>query len=45
MKDEKQKVQEDDEAVIYTAYITLTNGKRLYAWQDGLKAWRLKVRK
>jgi hypothetical protein len=42
---EKQKVQEGDEAVIYTAYITLKNGKRLYAWQYGLKAFRLTIRK
>ncbi len=45
MKDEKQEVQEDDETVRYTAYITLKNGKRLYAWQYGLKAFRLKIRK
>jgi hypothetical protein len=37
--------QEGDETVIYTAYITLKNGKRLYAWQYGLKAFRLKIRK
>jgi len=24
---------------IYRAYITLRNGKRLYAWQKGLKAF------
>lgn len=42
---EKQTVQEGDEAVIYTAYITLKNGKRLYAAAYGRKAWRLVVRK
>ncbi len=31
--------------VIYTAYITLRNGKRLYASTCGLKAFRLLVRK
>ena len=31
--------------VIFVAYITLRNGKRLYAAAYGLKAWRLIVRK
>ncbi len=31
--------------VVYTAYITLRNGKRLYASSCGLKAFRLLVRK
>lgn len=31
--------------VVYTPYITLKNGKRLYAATYGLKAFRLKVRK
>ena len=31
--------------VIYTAYITLRNEKRLYASAYGRKAWRLVVRK
>jgi hypothetical protein len=31
--------------VVYTAYITLRNGRRLYAATRGLKAWRLVVRK
>ena len=31
--------------VIYTAYITLRNGRRLYASAYGRKAWRLVVRK
>ncbi len=30
---------------IYTAYITLKNGKRLYASQYGLKAFRIRVRR
>ena len=30
--------------VVYTAYITLRNGKRLYAAAYGRKAWRLLVR-
>lgn len=31
--------------VVFTAYITLRNGKRLYASTCGLKAFRLLVRK
>jgi hypothetical protein len=31
--------------VVYTAYITLRNGRRLYAAAYGLTAWRLVVRK
>ncbi len=31
--------------VVYTAFITLRNGRRLYAAAYGLKAWRLIVRK
>lgn len=31
--------------VIYRPWITLRNGKRLYAVAYGLKSWRLKVRK
>jgi hypothetical protein len=31
--------------VIYVAFITLRNGKRLYASAYGRKAWRLVVRK
>ncbi len=31
--------------VIYRPWITLRNGKRLYAATYGLKAWRLTVRK
>ncbi len=42
---ERHKVQEGNEVVIYTTHITLKNGKRLYAWQYGLKAFRLKIRK
>ena len=30
---------------IYTAYITLKNGKRLYARQRGLKAFRIPVKR
>lgn len=42
---EKPTVQEGDETVIYTAYITLKNGKRLYAAAYGRKSWRIVVRK
>ena len=44
-------MQKDDETipegyeVVYTAYITLRNGKRLYASAYGRTAWRLVVRK
>ena len=31
--------------VVYTAFITLRNGRRLYAAAYGRKAWRLLVRK
>ena len=30
---------------IYTKYITTRNGKRIYAWQYGLKAFRIRVNK
>lgn len=35
----------DKEGVIFRPYITLKNGKRLYAWQYGLKAFMLRIRK
>jgi hypothetical protein len=43
-------MSKDDEVpegyeVVYTAYITLRNGKRLYASAYGRTAWRLVVRK
>ena len=42
----RQKPQKRDEAVIFfAAYITLKNGKRLYAKDYGYKAWPLKIRK
>ena len=30
--------------VIYRYYITLRNGRRLYAWQVGLKAFPIRVK-
>ena len=42
MKKER-KIQEGEQ-VVFVTYITLKNGKRLYAWQYGLKAFPLKVR-
>lgn len=33
---------EEEYIVIYTAYIT-QNGKRIWAWQHGLKAFRLEI--
>ncbi len=32
-----------DVEVIYTPYITLRNGRRLYAYEKGLKAFRIEV--
>ena len=31
------------ERYVFSTYITLRNGKRLYAWQVGLKAFRFPV--
>ena len=44
MKKEAEEVPEGYE-VVYTAFITLRNGKRLYAAAYGRKDWRLVVRK
>lgn len=33
------------EGVIFRPFITLKNGKRLYAWQYGLKAFMIRIRK
>jgi hypothetical protein len=41
----KQEVVPEGYEVVYTAYITLRNGKRLYARACGRKAWRLIVPK
>jgi hypothetical protein len=41
---ENEKVPEGYE-VVYTTYITLKNGKRLYATAYGIMAFRLLVRK
>lgn len=35
----------DEYDVVYTAYITLKSGKRIYAWWYGLKAFALRIRK
>lgn len=35
----------EDGCYIYTAYITLRNGQRLYAWQKGLRAFRIRVKR
>ena len=35
----------DEFEFIYTAYITLRNGKRLYASSVGLRAFRIRVRR
>jgi hypothetical protein len=35
----------DDETVIYTRYITLRNGKRIFASAYGLDAFRIVVKK
>ena len=33
----------DEAQIIFCASIRLRNGKRIYAWQYGLKAFRIKV--
>jgi hypothetical protein len=37
-------VKDQDPHYIFTASIRLRNGKRIYAWQYGLKAFRIRVR-
>lgn len=37
-------VPEDNGTVIYTAYVTLKNGKRIYARNYGLRAFRIHVK-
>ena len=44
MQNGEERIPEGYE-VVYTTYITLRNGKRLYASDYGRKAWRLVVRK
>ena len=39
------KSHDDDVVYIYTAFITLKNGKRIYAKQHGKKAFRIKIRR
>jgi hypothetical protein len=39
-----EKVPEGHE-VVYTAYITLKDGRRIYAHHYGRKCWRIVVRK
>lgn len=41
----KEQGQDDSFEYVYTAYITLRNGKRLFAANYGKKAFRLKVRR
>lgn len=36
---------EDVAEYIFTSYITLKNGKRIYAKQRGLKAFRIRVKR
>ncbi|MGM9771023.1 MAG: hypothetical protein ACI3YU_00055 [Segatella copri] len=36
---------DDEYEIIYVAYITRKNGRRDYARNHGLKAWRIRVRK
>jgi hypothetical protein len=40
-----EEVVPEGHEVIYVTFITLRNGRRLYASAYGLKAWRLVVRK
>ena len=44
LKKEKEDVPEDYHFV-YTKWITLKNGKRLFAKNYGRKCWRIRVRK
>lgn len=37
-------MDEDKERYIYRASIRLRNGKRIYAWQYGLKAFRIRLK-
>jgi hypothetical protein len=37
-------MENDDYEEIFTAYITLKNGKRLYASSCGIKAFRIRVK-
>lgn len=41
----QKNLQCDTETVIYTTYIALKNGKRLYASQYGRKAFRIVIKK
>jgi len=45
MKQKEAEKAPESKTVIYTAYITLRNGKRLYAAAYGFKAFRIEVRK
>jgi len=45
MKQKEAEKVPEGKAVVYTAYITLRNGKRLYAAACGLKAFRILVNK
>lgn len=35
----------EDMEIIYRPYITTKSGQRIYAWQKGLKAFPIRVRK
>ena len=37
--------KDEDVEYVFTKSIRLRNGKRIYAWQYGLQAFRIKVRK
>lgn len=39
------KKSKDCGKIVYTAFITLKNGRRIYAWQYGKKAFRFYVEK
>ena len=41
----RKKKARTDEVVIYRPFITLKNGRRLYAAAYGYRAWRLVIRK
>ena len=38
-------MRDEDTHIIYVASIRLRNGRRIYAWQYGIKAFPIRVRK
>lgn len=38
-------INDREEKVVYSTYITTKSGRKIYAWQKGLKAFRFVVKK